>query len=63
MELLEPDWKQVRPTPAEVHEMCRQIVLEQASLPALPFDKFLQQVRQNHDKAECILSHSTSARI
>jgi len=35
MELLEPDWKQVRPTPAEVHEMCRQIVLEQASRTAL----------------------------
>jgi hypothetical protein len=55
MELLEPDWKQVRPTPAEVQEMCRQISLEQASLPALPFDKFLQEVRQNHDNGGAYL--------
>jgi hypothetical protein len=49
MELLEPDWKQARPTSRDVQEMSQQIILERVSLPSLPFDKFLQQIRQNHD--------------
>jgi hypothetical protein len=49
MELMEPNWKQARPTWVDVQEICGRIHLEPASLPALPFERFLKQVRDSHD--------------
>jgi len=48
MELLEPDWKQPRPTAIEVHEMCGRVQLTPVNLPAQPFDVFLKRVRESH---------------
>jgi hypothetical protein len=56
MELLEPNWKQIRPTAIEVHEMCGQIQLTLANLPEHPFERFLQRVRKSHDQGGAYLA-------
>jgi hypothetical protein len=56
MELLEPDWKQIRPTAIEVHEMCEQIQLSHANLPEYPFETFLQRLRKSHDQGGAYLA-------
>jgi hypothetical protein len=55
MEPLTPGWKQERPTFTEVKEMCGRIHLQPASLPASPFDKFLDQIRKSHDNGGACL--------
>ena len=56
MELLEPDWKQIRPTAIEVRAMCEQIQLTLASLPEYPFENFLQRLRKSHDQGGAYLA-------
>jgi hypothetical protein len=56
MELLEPDWKQIRPTAIEVHQMCEQIQLTLACLPDYPFETFLQRLRKSHDQGGAYLA-------
>jgi hypothetical protein len=48
MELLEPNWKQIRPTAVEVHKMCGRIQLTVRNLSEEPFDSFLQRLRESH---------------
>jgi len=48
MELLEPNWKQLRPTAIEVRKMCGQIQLTPTSLPEHPFQIFLMRLREAH---------------
>src|SRR6516164_1320552 len=48
MDLLVPDWNQRKPTPDNVREMVQRIQLTPVRLPAHPFDKFLDRVRDSH---------------
>lgn len=56
MALLEPDWKQIRPTAIEVREMCEQIQLTPTSLPEHPFQTFLQRLCKSHDNGGAYLA-------
>jgi hypothetical protein len=56
MELLEPDWKQERPTAADVQDMSDRIELIPVSLQVQVLDDFIAQVRQSHGNGGAYLA-------
>jgi hypothetical protein len=56
MELLSPDWKQLRPIAADVEEMCGHIDLTLVSSQVQAFDKFIKQVRESHSSGGAYLT-------
>ncbi len=47
-ELLQPDWRQAKPTFSDVQDMCQRLPLKPATLPLEPFDRFLAEMRARH---------------